>query len=246
MAKFVTKEPVTVDLKDVDTLDTAEIALRITEQQKVATGTTYGYCACGNAVSRLTASKAAKRDKLPECRPCSFRRRVSEKRKAEAVYLCAICRCPVTSTRRLYAAREAVKVGRNFSCGKPECRLALIDSKKPALSSRAREQMSRLDPTERKLRASRAARAPRYKYCLPRVVCTRCGEPVSSTSATKARKTGRLPWCGKHNPTHEHKTHCKRGHPLDVSNVYMDASGARHCLECRRLRERAQRKSGAR
>lgn len=35
------------------------------------------------------------------------------------------------------------------------------------------------------------------------------------------------------------KTHCKRGHPLSGDNLYIDATGRRHCRECRRAWGRA-------
>jgi HNH endonuclease len=38
------------------------------------------------------------------------------------------------------------------------------------------------------------------------------------------------------------KTHCKRGHPFDAANTWIERNGARHCRTCLKLRQRALRR----
>lgn len=42
------------------------------------------------------------------------------------------------------------------------------------------------------------------------------------------------------------KTHCKRGHALAGTNLYVHARGARECRTCRRERARARARKEAR
>jgi hypothetical protein len=51
--------------------------------------------------------------------------------------------------------------------------------------------------------------------------------------------------CWKHAPRgpRGHASHCRRGHAMSGENLYITPTGLRHCVACRRLRDRARRRS---
>ena len=69
---------------------------------------------------------------------------------------------------------------------------------------------------------------------------TSCVNPSHMEVVTTRENTLR----GNNGPAQNaRKTHCKRGHPLDETNTYVDPSGYRQCRKCRYMRLVGYRKA---
>jgi len=119
-------ETVNVDVADLAEMSTDALALRLAEEQRRVVGANFGYCACGAAVSARATRRAVERGQPVVCRRCAkiaaARRR--SKSTDPRIYLCAVCRVPLTGLLAC-TARQAARRGGFTSCGSAACRAEL-------------------------------------------------------------------------------------------------------------------------
>lgn len=102
----------------------------------------------------------------------------------------------------------------------------------------------------------RHQRAPRVAWSLhhglpfpsEKLACHTCDNPICvnpahifvgsmSENITDAVNKGRHKANAEHSGWQKHKTHCKRGHPLDGDNLYTNSHGGRGCRICQRAHD---------
>jgi hypothetical protein len=79
-----------------------------------------------------------------------------------------------------------------------------------------------------------------YRYC---VICTDASRRRTYAKQKLIRDKARAERGGRRKSL-PLKTHCKRGHPFDEANVYVDRSGRRSCRSCTRNRARDRYQRG--
>lgn len=203
----VKEHPVTLGLREVDAADVSQLALQIIEHQKSEVGGNFAYCGhCGLPVCRSSTRRAVKRGIAPMCLACS-RARAGRRTTDSRVYLCAICRVPLSGDAAKNA-RHAAKRGTRTSCGQPACKNAtrILAAKERTLPPMAcvfcghnaspqsiRNARSKgLRPLceseacqskARKLRAELSANV----VAKPRLPCAGCGGKSEAASSRRAR-----------------------------------------------------------
>ena len=169
----MTRTNVSVDIKSLEVEDPSKILAAIEAQQMATVGTRYLYCSvCQLPVRPRTARLAKKAGKQHMCKRCSLVwARAHRTVRDPNVYLCAICRIPLTG-RREYRARGRSVRGIRTSCGNDACRVE-ISRQARAASARAR----RIRPLEK---------------------CDICGQDATRPSSSNARALGCRAYCDKH------------------------------------------------
>jgi transposase-like protein len=74
------------------------------------------------------------------------------------------------------------------------------------------------------------------------VALRRRGKTVDDIAAIMGHSTNTIyTWLkkeGEYRPLHRNKDRCKHGHAMTGSNLYVDSTGRRHCLTCKRKQRR--------
>jgi hypothetical protein len=129
---------------------------------------------CQLPVRPRTAGMAKKAGKQHMCKRCSLVWARAPRTRDTNVYLCAICRIPLTG-RRVRLARCGSVRGTRTSCGNDACRVEL----------------------SRQARAAQA-RAPWAVVRKRLKKCAICGSDATSRSSATARYHGHRAYCDKH------------------------------------------------
>ena len=200
---------VSVDIKSLEVEDPSKILAAIEAQQMATVGTRYLYCSvCQLPVRPRTAWMAKKAGKQHMCKRCSSVW-VSAHRTVRDpnVYLCAICRIPLTGSRARFARYQSVR-GMRMSCGNDACRVELSRQARAALAAVRAKPLEKCaicwsDATSS---SSASARAQGTRaYCdkhksggKEREKCAICGQNATRKSSNKARVRGHRAYCDKH------------------------------------------------
>ncbi len=124
----MSKHPVVISAKTFDAIGTDELAARIAAEQKATVGATFGYChKCLLPVSKHIVKVATKAGRPPICSHCHRQQKKDDRNWP--VYLCLVCRTPLTG-KRLLEARHAAKRGSGSTCGDQECRRVTLERSK--------------------------------------------------------------------------------------------------------------------
>ena len=210
---------------DLGTIDSGELALRIIEYQRHEVGGAFCYCSrCGMPVSKSTASRAAKGKHPLMCKTCA-RATAGRPSADRRVYLCAICRAPLTG-RLAIRARAHAKRGQSTTCASPECKSERVRQQHELLkraplpcavcggpatlrsssSARSRGGVAYCQRSEcQKERRSRQSALIRSAVTVGAEPCAVCGGPASMASSYRARYRRRKgakcrAYCDVHKP----------------------------------------------
>lgn len=231
MAPDLTKPPVVVDVRELSAADIDSLAIKLIEEQRKNVGAEYAYCGtCGAGVSRSSAHRAQAAKSLPRCRACH--RKWRKKGHADTtIYLCAVCRKPITDGRMVHHARSRSRHGAPVTCGSGDCVRALRCESGRAAYARMTKQSQ-----------AKCAEAMHSRTPAQRRECSRKAHAAMTASQRRerARRAGRQ--SAKTRPL---RTHCSRGHEYTPKNTYRNA-GKRRCRECMRERDIRRRENARR